>query len=183
MNRDTIINKYFEWLFGLVCEKRFAREVSYRKLLTSLHNTEFIFSIPMDRNRASDGVNLRYRFAMSQGYDDIPDLIMEYLKGPCSILEMMVALAIRCEEETMDDPTLGDRTGQWFWEMVTNLGLGSMTDKRFDRDFVDDTINIFLNRDYEPDGKGGLFQIRNCKDDMRNVQIWSQLCRYLNSIT
>jgi hypothetical protein len=94
---------------------------------------------------------------------------------------MMIALAIRCED-FMDNPSIGDRMPQWFWGMITSLGLGSMTDDNFDRDYIDDVIDVFLDRNYAPNGKGGLFTIRNCKDDLRYVEIWYQLCWYLNSI-
>jgi hypothetical protein len=94
---------------------------------------------------------------------------------------MMVALASECEE-TMDDPNVGDRTGQWFWGMIVNLGLGSMADYNFDYDYVDGVIQRFLNREYEPNGRGGLFTIRNCTEDLRTVEIWSQLCWYLGTI-
>ena len=102
---------------------------------------------------------------------------------PCSVLEMMIALAIRCEENIMDNPEVGDRTGQWFWGMIANLGLGAMYNSRFDREYVDETIARFLNRDYDPDGKGGLFRVKNCDHDMRDMEIIDQLFRYLNSIT
>jgi hypothetical protein len=96
---------------------------------------------------------------------------------------MMVALAIRCEETIMDDALLGDRTGQWFWGMIHNLDLNCMTDNRFDRDYVDDCVARLLNREYDPDGRGGLFTVRNCPHDMRDVEIWCQLSWYLGSIT
>jgi hypothetical protein len=95
---------------------------------------------------------------------------------------MIMALAIRCEENFMDDPSRGNRTQQWFWGMIRNLGLGSMTDDRFDERAVRKTIEIFLNREYEPDGRGGLFTIRHRREDLRNVEIWYQLCWYLDSI-
>jgi hypothetical protein len=95
---------------------------------------------------------------------------------------MMVALSIRCEENIMDDPIVGDRTRQWFWDMIVNLGLGSMYDKNYDEWFIDKTINRFLDRQYEPNGKGGLFTVRNCKHDMRLFEIWYQLCWYLDTI-
>ena len=82
----------------------------------------------------------------------------------------------------MDDPRVGDRTGQWFWGMITNLGLGSITDDRFDEQYVDSVIIRFMERNYEPNGKGGLFTIRNCDCDLRRVDIWKQLCWYLDSI-
>lgn len=144
-----------------------------------LHDTRFVYSIPRDENRARDGIDLRYRFALLH---DTPSLV-QYLEGPCSVLEMMIALAIRCEENIMDDPKVGDRTGQWFWGMIVNLGLGAMTDNRFDRQFVDEVVQRFLDRDYEPNGKGGLFTVRNCKYDLRTVEIWYQLNYYLDTIT
>lgn len=180
MTRDTTINKYFKWLYDLVCGKRYSKSMSYEKLLMRLHDTEFIYSILMDENRAEDGVDLRYRFGDECACLNEVDL---YLTGPCSVLEMMVALALRCEEHIMYDPSYGDRTSQWFWGMIVNLGLGSMTDDRFDRDFVDETIDIFLRREYEPNGEGGLFTIKDCKFDLRAIDIWYQLNWYLNSIT
>lgn len=179
MNQRTVTNAYFEWMCDLVCRDRFPRDVSYVKLLSYLHKTEFIFSIPRDANRAEDGLSLRYRFACRYSS---PAAAERYLQGPCSVLEMMLALAIRCEENIMDDPLIGDRTGQWFWEMIVSLGLGSMDDARFDIRYVDEAVTRFLNRDYAPDGRGGLFTIKRCREDLRRVEIWYQLCWYLDSI-
>ena len=177
--KDRINNLYFEWMSDLVCFDRFSDEISYRKLLMFLHKTEFTYTIPMDINRAKDGGDLRYRFAYE--HPDFSDAEL-YLEGPCSVLEMLVALSLRCEETLMDNTQYGNRTSQWFWEMIVNLGLGSMYDDQFDRRFVKETINTFLNREYSPNGKGGLFKIKNCKYDLRTVEIWKQLNWYLDSI-
>lgn len=177
MRHNTIINAYFNWMYNLMCEGRYDT-VSFRKLFRYLHDKEFRYRISYDANRFSDGVDLRYRFSLFDGYEDA----MTYLEGPCSVLEMIVALAIRCEETIMDDPQYGDRTGQWFWSMIVNLGLGDMTDDRFDDIYVDNVIERFLDRDYEADGRGGLFTIKNCDHDLRDVEIWHQLCWYLNTI-
>ena len=175
---DRVNDEYFEWLCELVDSSRFSKSVSYRKLLMHLHNIEFTWFIPYDDNRADDGIQLRRRFGLSRDDMSLPRCI----SGPCSVLEMMAALAIRCET-IMDDTQFGDRTGQWFWGMIRNLGLGSMNDSRFDRDYVDNAIARFLNREYEPDGKGGLFTVKHCTQDMRTVEIWCQLSWYLGSIT
>ena len=82
----------------------------------------------------------------------------------------------------MDDPTIGNRTSQWFWQMVTNLGLGSMSDRLFNEEYVKETINKFMNREFEPDGKGSLFRIRNCQQDLREVEIWMAMLWYLDSL-
>lgn len=180
MTQKSIENDYFEWMYDLICGYRYTREHSFRKLLMHLHNVEFTYTIPKDANRARDGIDLRYRYA----HEIVGDPSVEsYIQGPCSVFEMMVALALRCEETIMDDGEVGDRTSQWFWKMIANLGLGSMLDRRFDEDYVNDILIRFLNREYEPDGRGGLFIIRNCRYDLRDVEIWNQLLEFINSIT
>lgn len=178
MTRRDIANEYFEWMCGLVDDPGRPRYISYEKLLRRLHETEFRYIMPRDENLAIWGMNLRYRFATTHGYGREGEI-----DGPCSVLEMMVDLAVRCEESIMNNPEIGDRTGQWFWEMIVNLGLGYMTDSRFDIDYVDDVLERFLDRRYEPDGRGGLFTIRNCGCDLRKVEIWYQFCWYLDTIT
>jgi hypothetical protein len=182
MTRDDIINSYFEWLFNMVCGARFG-EISFRKLLAHMHNTEFRYLIPNDENRAREGMNLRHRFALTQMPNVPEDAILDILEGPCSVFEMIVALAIYCEEHVMDNPRYGDRTSQWFWNMVVNLGLGDQTDDRFDRLYVTNTLDRFMDRKYSPNGQGGLFTIRNCRRDLRKVEIFYQLCWYLGSIS
>lgn len=177
MRYSDIDNDYFAWICDLMCS-RFPKGVSFNKLLYYLHNTEFIYVLPIDENRADNGINLRYRFSIS--YTRVEDAD-SCIHAPCSVLEMMVALAFKMEE-TMDDPLMGDRTAQWFWNMVVSLGLGSMNDDRFDGKYVEETIERFLYRRYDSDGKGGLFTIRGCPDDLRDIDIWTQMCMYLNTI-
>lgn len=174
---DDIEKEYFDWLYDYVCKGRANQHVSYEKVFRYLHEVEFTFSISNDVNRAVDGTDLRYRFALQKGEERIEEM----LRGPCSVLEMMVALAIRCEESIMDDTRYGDRTGQWFWIMMRNLCIDGMTDDIFDIEYVEYCINSFLNREYEPDGYGGLFYIKNCREDLRDVEIWTQLCWFLEN--
>lgn len=169
--------RYFNWLYDKVIHSK----RSYRKLLWRLNEIPFTYILMMDENRLEDGLDLRYRF----GYEDnIPQVeIVNCLDiSECSVLEMMAALAIRCEESIMNDPEVGDRTSKWFMDMLDNLGLSSMDDSNFNQDAVDRKVDIFLNRQYAPDGKGGLFHLRNCTDDLRKVQIWYQMNWYLNEI-
>lgn len=176
--KDRIGNGYFEWMYDMVAGERYPAPFSFRKLLAYLHNTEFVYTIPLDKNRAIDGISLRRRFLIDIDREDL----LDYLDGPCSVLELMIATAICCEERFMDDPDVGNRTHVWFWDMVTNLGLGSMTDNHYDRRRVERAVDRFLAREYEPDGTGGLFRVRNCKHDLRDVEIWYQMCFYLNGI-
>lgn len=177
MIKTEIKKEYFDWMCEIVCGNRFSTNISYNKLLTYLHHVEFTYIVKKDANRAEDGINLRNRFAFENDLDDISD----FLDGPCSVLEMVVALSIRCEE-LMDDPSVGDRTSQWFWKMIVTLGLGDMYDSHFNPNLVDRAIVKFLNREYEADGRGGLFRVKNCENDMRKFEIWIQMLWYLDTI-
>lgn len=181
MTRNELNEEYFDWMCDKVCDNRYLNKLSYRKLMIRLHEINFDYTLAMDGNRAEDGTDLRYRFAYEKSYDG--RIIASYLDDrPCSVLEMMIALAIRCEEHIMDDPDLGDRTGQWFWNMVVNLGLGSMTDYKYDEDYVDYVVERFLNREYDRNGKGGLFIVEDCNRDLRSMEIWYQMHLYLKSL-
>jgi len=165
-------------MYQLVVDNRYSK--SYRKLFARLHDTEFTYTIPMDGNRAEDGIDLRYRFGREHDYSDA--MVDSFLDDrPCSILEMMIALSIRCEEHIMDDPDIGNRTGQWFWSMLVSLGLGSMDDRKFDRHRVDIILERFLDREYGRNGEGGLFTVNNGRD-MRRTEIWYQMNYYLSEI-
>lgn len=172
-----IDERYFEWLLDLVYTGKYSPEISYRKLLIHLHERDFIPKLRRDKNRASDGVDLRRRFALLTNIDE------QYISKnkPCSVLEMMVALAIRCEETIMDSSLYGDRTRQWFWEMMKNLELTSMTDDKYDRQYVNFIIDRFNSRKYHQDGRGSLFVVRTNRD-MRRVEIWYQMMWYLDAI-
>ena len=178
MFRDQIINDYFEWLWNFTKCRGHSQN---RKIITLLHNIEFRYSIPMDANREEDGIDLRYRFITEVGIPKNYQEVYAYLDGPCSVLEMMIALAIRCEESIMDDPDIGDRTSEWFWLMMKNLGLDYMNDRKFDRDIAEEKISIFLDRKYKRNGEGGLFVV-NGRRDLRKVEIWYQMCWYLDTI-
>lgn len=167
--------EYFDWLI----EKTGKRSRRYSQLLDHLFYTEFTYILEMDENRLVDGLDLRYRF-MTENDCQIEN---DYLYAPCSVLEVMVALSIRCEDQFMSDDYYGDRTETWFWDMVASLGLGGMTDGRYDGAYVDDVLTDFLERNYEYDGKGGLFTIRKPKQDMRSVEIWYQMNAYLIEYT
>jgi hypothetical protein len=175
---DILNKEYFDWMYKLMCGKR---RSSYRKLLSYLHDREFVYSIELDGNRAEDGIDLRYRFAYENGYTSLSE-VNQLDNGPCSVLEMMIALAIRCEEHIMDDPDIGDRTIQWFWKMIDNLGLKNMNDSHFNERRVCFIIDRFLNREHDEDGKGGLFTVKSCAYDLRTVEIWYQMCWYLDNV-
>lgn len=173
-------SQYFEWL----CEKVLDTDsdIRYCKLMVHLHDFTFVSLMKMDENRERDGLDLRYRFGLET--DTPRSIIHQEFNDPedddASVLEVMVALAMRCEESIMTDDECGDRTGTWFWNMIVSLGIGPMNDSRFDGKYVNVVLEKFVNRQYRRNGEGGLFTIDGLKRDMRKVEIWYQMCWYLD---
>ena len=170
---------YFNWLCELVHIDQIER--SYWLLAKDMYRKEFISFIEHDDNRASDGIELREDFMRETNCDGYLDM-----DRGCSVLEMMIALARRMDFETSDpnDPyDAMDTTSYWFWEMVENLGLIEFDDSSYvDMDgqtYVDWILDGFINRQYESNGEGGLFPLKGCCEDQRDVEIWYQMSAYL----
>lgn len=135
----------------------------------------------MDGNRYEDGISLRYRFGRESNiHEAVISRDLDYY--PCSVLEMMIALAIRCEEDYMSDPSYGDRSYIWFNDMLESLGLYPMSDDHFQQQYVIEHVYRFLNHQYSSNGKGGLFTVDRPGVDMRQEEIWKQAMWHLTSI-
>ena len=92
-----ISKAYFRFLTDIVCDNY--HRVNYAKLLKDLFAREFIWSVEKDVNRSMDGIDLREDFSASQNHYPY-DIIDESFKGqPCSVLEMMVAMASRKRDD------------------------------------------------------------------------------------
>lgn len=174
---NTYKGEYFEWLYEYGTRGMVSTYISYRKLFELLHSIKFDYYLLDDSNRYADGISLRRKFENAEGFEGFYELCDE----PCSVLEMMLALAIRCEDTIMSNHEYGDRTRQWLWGMILNLGIGRMTDDVFDKRRVETCVYRFMEHDYDYDGKGGLFLVRNPDRDMRDLDIWTQMCWYLDN--
>lgn len=167
---------YFCWLKGLI-NSGFLEE-NYQKLLWKLYSTDFYYELEYDKNRAADGMYLRKIF--SREYQ-MPFILVDAngQERPCSVLEMMVALARKAEDDIMHDPDVGDRTGHWFWVMLENLGLDIYDDYGYYEGRVNQILDVFMHHRYAPNGGGGgMFSVRKCCRDMRKTDLWWQLNAY-----
>lgn len=172
---DFDAHDYYIWLCDLVNANGPEHEGQYSLLLKTLHETEFVWSIANDDNRAIDGKELRERYADETGQE----LTERERDIPCSVLEMLIALSFRCERDIMGEPG-EDLPDRWFWIMIKNLKLDICTDDCFDRIYVDQQIDLWLMRQYKRNGVGGLFPLLRPDRDQRKVEIWFQLCSYIN---
>ena len=172
-----IYREYYIWLCNQVMDKPMSESQSYGRLLWRLFTQKFTWTFRSDADRAQDGMNLRKQFAATTGRS-----LTDIFEEPCNILEMMVALAQRCESQIMSNPEIGDRSGQWFWTMIASMGLGRMTDDCYRQKYVEETIYNFLEHRYMPNGEGGLFTVHSATEDLRQMSIWSQMNLYLLEI-
>ena len=176
-----IHGEYFQWL----CEKVLINkgDDSYYILANTLHHKEFTQFVPNDENRAADGIELRKDYAREETETDLEErAVLDILSGPCTVFEMLIALAERISfilSETRESDTTAER----FWEMIDNIGLGEMSDGVYSEKGgaarVNHVIDILLNRKYDRRGRGGLFPLRKSKEDQRRVELWYQMSAYL----
>lgn len=152
---------------------------SYDELLDYLYDCYFSPNMEMDENRAEDGKELRWQFCHERGFDR--DNILDEIgkRKKCTMLEMMVALAQRCESQITMDMDDGVHAERWFYPMLESLGLSGMKNGRMDERKADDVVNRFLSRHYTYFGEGSLFTVNNPKYDMRKTDLWYQAMWYI----
>lgn len=168
---------YYKWMLDKIGgTKRNGR--SYVNLLSYLRFLPYVYTMPMDGNRYEDGIDLRYRYAYDNGLDQVD--IASTDNYPCTIFEMLLALALRIEEDIMSDPDYGDRTAVWFWEFLDNLGLTKADDMNFSSDYVSSVLERFVNREYEPNGEGSIVRINDPTKNCLEAELWMQVMWYLS---
>ena len=181
MNKEQ--KRYFEWLL-----KRIDVDDGpggYSRLCAELMDIPFwaLSHVPMDRNRAMDGIFLRHQYIQETGGTEHDANELSFTLGRCRVLEMMIPLA-----EKMDYILQGSHyeapPGSWFREMLSNLGLESCVNEAFDQNpdvrwLVKFTIDSMVKREYGDNGGGGLFPLWNPMRDQRDLELTSQMNDYI----
>lgn len=160
-------DEYYEWLMDIIDGPG-----GYSYLLNYLYNTEFYSPVPKDDNRAADGIDLRYMFQ-----DETGDICEK--GGCCSVLEMMIGLAMRIENDFLYEYDYGNRTSEWFWEMISNLGLNKYPDNEYNPEKIYQIVRDLLDRNYKKGGKGSLFPCKYAGQKWAVDEIWWQLNKYI----
>lgn len=176
MMKDKIEKQYYNWLIA-----RCYKPKIYSELYRHMYHTKFDYILDLDGNRVSDGEQLRYKFGKVAGIDDFT--IQRYLDyKACSVLEMIVALALRLEITYMYDSNSDEHSDYWIRDMLISLGLEYATNTRYNYEQIDDILYRFMDRDFEYNGAGGLATVNDPPQDMRNVEIWCQMMWYIGDL-
>lgn len=174
MRNEQLLNAYYLWLLDSI-DGTSVHVEDYMELTLQLFDTDFFWRIENDANRASDGLNLRYEYVNVYGGEYCP----EFDEKNVSVLEVLIALAVNWEHEITYDFRLGDRSAIWFWDMIRNLGLLKMTNWAYDPDFVGETLTIWMDRQFDKNGNGSPFLVKEDDRDQRKLEIWLQLQQYV----
>lgn len=168
MSLDELDWDYFQWLLARVHADK------YGALCDEMHHVTFNSSVPNDDNRASEGRDLRREYLAMK---ELPEPeFYQWLEPDASIFEMLVALSNRAGFlATMPDH-------EWFMIFLRNLGFHHFEDSVYCNEFareVSRALRKFNSRRYRVNGQGGLFPVRQTRQDQRQVEIYYQLCQYL----
>ena len=178
----TLAEDYFYWLLDIIRQNEC--EPHSEDLLYALFSSEFVYTLELDKNRAIDGLDLRDEYEASRGLVGRCTEELHNVLGGCSVLEMLIALSIRADDEIMYNENDGNRAYKWFWLMIHNLGLDDLCypwgkNGREELEYKD-IVERFLYRNYESDGRGGLFIVKDRTEDLRKVEIWYQMQWFFN---
>ena len=174
-----IQEEYFQWIVSGINNPEYIDVPIYSKLLSLLHSVKFEPILPMDSNRAANGMMLRYHFKCATGcYSEAEMLGVTNIPDGCTMLELMLSLCVNIED-TMSNSDYGNRTALWFVYMLRSMGLENCTDDQIDYNYALSVINRVNYRAYEPDGRGGLFTIPNSSTDLRQEELWFQANRFM----
>ena len=168
---------YFEWLTNLVHAGR-----THSLLMEQLYNTEFYYILDLDENRIYHALELQDIYIYE---NHLPESTSVYLhhKENISVLEVLIAIAYKVEENIMCDDDYGDRTYVWFWMMIDNLEI-NLPNSRYNEDYISWVLHRFMNREFERDGTGSIVKLQQPhKTDAREIEIWHLFCLYLSELS
>lgn len=163
-------DKYFEWLIDSISNSTYDPE-DYSKVLIELYNTEYLPLDPFDDSRVEDAISMREY----NGYG-------AQSKWGANVLEVLIALARRGEDQIMWDPDKEDRSGVWFWAILKNMHLTEYPDIEYDENAVRIIVDKFIFKEYEADGTDGPFYIPNATRDVRIMDLWTQMNWYFTNL-
>lgn len=178
MRKQKVKENYFNWLYQQV-EGR--GNTSLEEFISDLDSIYFKCLVPNDDNRAIDGLQLRTRYLDYMDAESVE--AEEYLSGPCTVLEMLIALAERMDF-ILYDYKKGPRAPAWFWLFINNLKLQKYYSEDKDagrkKKLNKMIIKKFVDRDYQSSGVGGIFPLDDPERDQRDVEIWYQMMKYIS---
>ena len=169
--------EYFTWLVDFIDPDHLIGE-DYQPVIVKLFFTNFRWKKGFidDRNRAADGLEFRREFVREFYYGEVNE---RFFVRPCSCLEMLIALTKRIEDG-ISSVTTKENMAKWFWIFMVNLGLDPDDSRVYDSEYVENVIEKWLDREYDPTENGNIFTSFSREIDFRKEPIAVQMNVFLN---
>lgn len=177
MRNNDILYKYETHLYEKV-ENDSHDIADYSKLLDTLFRIPFRSYIYMDNNRMEDASDMRFDYIseLFNSKEDTSIIEDRYI----SVLEVLIALAIRMEKDILCDPmSENDHSSDHFWVFLRNLGVENDTNDDYFEENVRKKCEIWMTREYDFNGNGSIFPLKGNKNDARKMEIWTQMNIYI----
>lgn len=188
-------DQYLKWLLNLAGLERSDGILLFSFLL----DMTYYWQNDYDQARAGDGRYLRYYYVDKDGIQEAidnfghpyADIVDEFVRSwPVSVIEVLLAMAIRLDKEYEYCASEGDRASLWFWIMCENLGLDLYLVSNADFNINDAKMKVikWMDGDYDKNGKGSPMALPDgleCDKDYREMSFWEQVtywCRYAGYI-
>lgn len=135
---ELVVEEYKKYLKNMIVDDEFC---CYNVLLERLD------SIPYEPNqlntdRYEDAEQLRIDYGID---NNIKDVLIYFEATSITVLEVLVALSMRLEKKVVPNNKKGDRTSQWFWALVNDIGLGKQDDERCDSNIIDKIVKEWMS--------------------------------------
>lgn len=158
--------QYFEWLISQI---NVQGTRTFYDLFEVLFTIEFDWTVPHDKNRVQDGLDLRTEFFNGKKIR---------LNKRATVLEVLIALSRRLAF------IAGGRAEDWAWQLLANLRLNKMTDPFTENKArkVNNILETLIWRQYRDDGFGGFFPLNWPDQDQTQVEVWYQMQKYVSEI-
>ena len=138
-----------------------------------LFDSPFEVILDKDSDRISDCLALRGQYFYEIGING------DFSNKEVSILELLISLAIRIDNEYIGNPN-DPHPEIIFWEMICNLGLNKFDNSHYNGDKIYRILGNFVSRQYDFNGNGGIFPLKNVCFDQKDVEIVGQMKAYLS---
>lgn len=162
---------YFHWLL-FFCN--LDEEKNYYYGFRVLLNIPFRLKKPRDINRSIDGSKWKKKYPIPHRFLEEKEEIQEFFDKEVSVLEVLLGLALRVDQEITGEMSEEDHPEAFFMEMMRNLKLSELSERE-----IRTKMTRWMNGTYKKNGEGTPFPVKNKVVDQREREIWDQMQAYI----
>lgn len=135
---ELVVEEYKKYLKNTIVDNEFC---CYNVLLERLDSISYEPN-QLNTDRYEDAEQLRIDYGID---NNIKDVLLYFEDTSITVFEVLVALSMRLEKKVVPNNKKGDRTSQWFWALINDIGLGKQDDDRCDSNIIDGIVKEWMS--------------------------------------